>query len=333
VVKFLLGHFAEIVVHFRVGEFHAPVYALDVPVQFLLRDDPGFSQRIEINLVERGPVLYPGVHLGLSVIRLVSLVVPVTPVANQVDYDVLCELRPVIQSQFHHGMRRFRIFAMYMKDRHHEHLGYVSGIPGGSSVLGKRGKPDLVVDDQVKRPPGGIAFQLRHVERLGHNSLARKGRIPMDQNGKHLLATFFSKLFLPCVCQSFEHRVNRFKMAGVVWDQYSQIPGVTQIQVDHVSSVVLDVPRPEKRLRVIMLLEFAEKMFIKLIENVYLYIQTPPVRHSHQDFAATSPPGMFQEGVKHRYDDLGSIERETFLTDVPGVEEALKKSSLAELME
>ncbi len=56
------------------------------------RGDPRFIQRIEINLVERGPVLYPGVHMGLSVIRLVSLVVPVAPVANQVDYDVLCEL-------------------------------------------------------------------------------------------------------------------------------------------------------------------------------------------------------------------------------------------------
>ena len=82
-----------------------------------------------------------------------------------------------------------------------------------------------------------------------------------------------------------------------------------------------------------MFLEFAEKMFIELIKNVNLYIQAPPVRHSHKDFAATSLPGMPQEGVKHRYDDFGPLERETFLTDVAGVEEVLEKSSLAELIE
>ena len=227
VVKALLGHFAEFVVHFRVGQLHALVYALDVPVQLLLRGDPGFFQRIEINLVDRRPLLYPGVHLGLSVIRLVSLVVSVPPVANQVHYDVLCELRPVIQRQFHNVKRRLRIFAVDMKDRRHEHLGYVRGVPGGPSVLGKRGEPDLVVDDEVERPPGGIAFQLRQVEGFGHDSLARKGCIPMDQNGKHLVAAFLSKLFLSCVRQSFEHRVNRFQMARIVWDQYSQMPGVT----------------------------------------------------------------------------------------------------------
>src|SRR5208283_32341 len=82
-----------------------------------------------------------------------------------------------------------------------------------------------------------------------------------------------------------------------------------------------------------MLLEFAKKLFIELIENVYLNIEASAVRHPHEDFAATSPPGMPQEGVKHRYDDLGSLNGETLLTDVAGVEEVLKSSSLAELIE
>ena len=42
---------------------------------------------------------------------------------------------------------------------------------------------------------------------------------------------------------------------------------------------------------------------------------------------------MPQKGVEHRYDDLGALQRETLLTDVAGVEEMLKKSSLAELVE
>src|SRR5208283_2231335 len=227
---------------------------------------------------------------------------------NHVDYDVFCKLRPVIQCQFHHMERRFGIFAVYVKDRHHQHLGYVGGIPGGTGVLRKCGKTDLVVDDQVQRPSSGIALQLGHVEGFGHNSLAREGRISMDQNGQHQSAVPVSELLLPGVRQSFEDRVNCFQVTRVIGEKDSQLLSVSQLQVGHVSPVVLYVSGPVKRLRIVMLFEFAEKMLIELIENVNLYIQPPPVRHSHKDFAAASARGMPHEGVQHGYDDLGSLQ-------------------------
>jgi hypothetical protein len=82
-----------------------------------------------------------------------------------------------------------------------------------------------------------------------------------------------------------------------------------------------------------MLLEFAEKMFIKLIENVDLYIEASPVRHSHEDFAATSAPGKPEQGIEHRHEDLGPLDREAFLSHVAGVEQALEKISLAKFVE
>jgi hypothetical protein len=56
--------------------------------------------------------------------------------------------------------------------------------------------------------------------------------------------------------------------------------------------VILDVSRPEQRLRIVVFLEFTKKVFIEFIKDVYLYIKAPPVRHSHYDLAATCPPGI-----------------------------------------
>ena len=139
-------------------------------------------------LVEGGRSFILAYICGLRVVRLVPLIVPVPPEANHVDYDVFCKLRPVIQGQFHHVERSFRTFAVYMKDRHHQHLRYIGGIAGGAGVLRECGKTDLVINNYVQGPACGIALQLGHVEGFGHNSLARKGGIPMDQNGQHPFA-------------------------------------------------------------------------------------------------------------------------------------------------
>ena len=43
------------------------------------------------------------------------------------------------------------------------------------------GEADLVVDDDVDRATGAVAAQLRQLERLGHDTLAREGSVTVQQ--------------------------------------------------------------------------------------------------------------------------------------------------------
>ena len=140
-------------------------------------------------------------------------------------------------------------------------------------------------------PPVRIAFELRQVKGFGHHTLAREGRVSVDQNGQHLPAPLIPQLFLPGVRQALEHGIDRLQVARIVRYQHPDLPAFPDVEgLDHVSPVVLYVPRAEKRLRVVMLLEFAEKMFEKLPQNAHLYVETPPVRHAHENFAASCLP-------------------------------------------
>jgi hypothetical protein len=49
--------------------------------------------------------------------------------------------------------------------------------------FGQGGVADLVVDHHVNRSAGGIAFELAHVQRFGHDALAGKGGIAVQQDG------------------------------------------------------------------------------------------------------------------------------------------------------
>ena len=145
-------------------------------------DDPGLDQGRPIQLAHARMSGDGGVHQRLRVRRLVALVVPVAPIADQVDHDVAVEPLAVHAGQPGGGQAGLGIVRVDVDDRCVEALGQVARVVGGATLGRLGGEADLVVGDQVQRPAGGVAGQARHVEGLGHHALGGERGIAVDQD-------------------------------------------------------------------------------------------------------------------------------------------------------
>ena len=123
-------------------------------------------------------------HQRLRVRRVVLLVVAEAPVADEVDHEVVAELRPVGERQPHGRQRRLGIVGVDVHDRHVESLGQVARV-AGRAALGRIGRvADLVVRDQVERAARRVALERLQVQRLGDDALPRERRVAVNQDGQ-----------------------------------------------------------------------------------------------------------------------------------------------------
>src|ERR1700735_4061078 len=82
----------------------------------LLRDDAFANQALRIQRAHRRMFLDLAVEDGLRVTGVVTLVVPVPPVAEHVDDDVFLELLAVIEGELDHADGGFGVVAVHMED-------------------------------------------------------------------------------------------------------------------------------------------------------------------------------------------------------------------------
>ena len=122
------------------------------------------------------------VHEGLRIARLVPLVVPEPPVADEIDDDVVVEPFPKGHRQADRRDRRLRVVRVHVNDRRVEALRQVGGVARRASLLGWSREADLVVGDHVQRAAGRVAGEPREVERLGDDALAGEGCVSMDED-------------------------------------------------------------------------------------------------------------------------------------------------------
>ena len=165
----------------RLLDVHQPlVRGVGLGVRLLLRQHSSLDQRAGVQLAHRGQALDPLVHLRLRVGGLVAFVVPVAPVADQVDQHVLVEAVPVRHGEPHRREAGLGVVGVDVDDRDVEALGQIGGVAGGARVLHVGGEADLVVGDEVERPAGPVPLERPEVERLGHDALARESRVAMN---------------------------------------------------------------------------------------------------------------------------------------------------------
>ena len=109
---------------------------------------------------------------------------PEAAVADEVDHEVVAELRAVGESEPDGGQRRLGIVGVDVHDRHVEALREVARV-AGRAALGRIGRvADLVVRDQVQRAARRVALERLQIERLGDDALAGEGRVTVDQHGQ-----------------------------------------------------------------------------------------------------------------------------------------------------
>ena len=151
----------------------------------------------------------------LRVAGVVAFVVAVAAIADHVDDDVLLELLAVIEGDLHDADGGFGIVAVDVEDGRLHAARDVGGIRRGARFVGQRGEADLVIDDQVDGAAGGVAVELREVQRLGHHALSGEGRVAVDQHRDDALALGIAEAILLGADDAFHHRIDRFQMARI----------------------------------------------------------------------------------------------------------------------
>ena len=147
--------------------------------------------------------------------RLIRFIVPSAPITVHVDHDILLKLRPKIHGDINHLRDRFRVLAVDVKDGYLQHFCHIRGIDARTRFFGRRGKADLIVDDDVERAARTVAVELAHVQRLLHDTLAGKRGIAVDEDGHASPEVRITKAILLCPHSSERNRVDELQMARV----------------------------------------------------------------------------------------------------------------------
>ena len=121
------------------------------------------EEALEVALAHGRALADALVHARLRERGLVALVVPVAPVAVEVDHDVAPERAAELHGQLDHLRDGLGILAVDVEDRDLQHLGDVGRVGGAAPLLGAGREAELVVDDDVERAPDLVACERRHV--------------------------------------------------------------------------------------------------------------------------------------------------------------------------
>jgi hypothetical protein len=165
------------------------------------------------------------VHERLGVARVVTLVVAVTPICDEVDDHVFVELLAVVVGQLGHTHTRFSIVTVDVEDRSLHGLGDVAAVRRRTRELRRGGEADLVVDDEVDGSTHAVTTDVAHCETLGNHTLSGKRSIAVDEKWKHAESERWVDAVLSCAHHSQHDGIHRFEMTGVG----------RQLDVDHVA--------------------------------------------------------------------------------------------------
>lgn len=148
----------------------------------LFRECSFFDERLGV-LGERGGLLFDGlVHPRLGKRRLIGLVVSVAAVAYNVDHDVFLVLGAPVGGELAHEGNSLGVVPINMENRRVDGLGDIRAIRRRAAESGIGREPDLVIDNQMNRPPGSVRRQTGHAHRLVHDALPSKRRITMKEH-------------------------------------------------------------------------------------------------------------------------------------------------------
>ncbi len=277
-------------------------------------------------------VVDDAVHLGLGVRRFVALVVPETPVADQIDHDVLVER--LAEGERHPGDpdHRLGVIGIDMEDRGLYRLGDIGGVERRAGVERRGGETNLVVHHDMNGAAGVVAAELGQVERLGDDPLTGEGGVAMEQHRQHGVLGAGAAGLLLGAGDSLQYRVDGFEMAGV-GDHLDGDLAPVRCGVEPLGSeVVLDVTGEVVALVGILEPdELPEDRRKRLADGVGEHVEPATVGHPDGDILDPRVGGGGQQGVEQRDQALRALQAEALGAEELGVEVALETLGLVEL--
>src|SRR5690606_6503840 len=156
------------------------------------------------------------VQLRLGKLRLVSFVMAVSAIAQQIDENILLETLTVLDGQV--GCERYSlgVVAVDVEYRRIHNLGDVGTVNTGTRIVVVGSKAYLVVDNKVDRAPGEVSRKTGHLHHLVDNTLTGDGSVTVNENG-HGLRYISSVFVVDLATRIPEHqRIYRLQV-GRVW--------------------------------------------------------------------------------------------------------------------
>ena len=201
---------------------------------------------VEVGRADRRLARDRAVHDRLRVRRLVALVVPVLAVAPQLDERVAVEALPEVDGEIDDLADGLGILAVDVEDRDLEHARDVGRVGRRLGVLRRGREADLVVDDDVDGAAHAVAVELRHVERLGDDALAREGRVAVEQERQAARAAAVADAVLLGAHAALHDGVDPLEVARVERERQVDLVRVRAVRagerpIDRVAEVVLHV--------------------------------------------------------------------------------------------
>lgn len=96
------------------------------------------------------------IHDRLCEVRLVLLVVAISPVSDDIDEDVFLEFLSILNCDLHAFVQNIGLITIYVNYWSIDCLSHLSAVVGRSALLGICCKPDLVVQNYVNNASGAI---------------------------------------------------------------------------------------------------------------------------------------------------------------------------------
>mmetsp|Transcript_9612 Transcript_9612/g.15211 ORF Transcript_9612/g.15211 Transcript_9612/m.15211 type:complete len:323 (+) Transcript_9612:2786-3754(+) len=254
----------------------------------------------------------------------------IAAVTDDIDDDILAKLLAVLSGGRAHPAHSFQIVGIHMKDRRAHRLGYVRSIRRRPREPGVCCEPDLVVENNVYYTSSGVALNIAHGQRLPHDSLPRKRRIPVQQHRHGLAAgALIHHVVLLRARFAQDHSIGSLQVRGVGYKREPHRLAKAGELVVAVAEVVLDVARPH-HLFVFgvggegAFDEFFEDFGHGLVHDVGEHVETPAMRRSDREALAPKFSGSIDEGLKPRNDRLQPLQPKPFGHTVFRREEALE---------
>ena len=122
------------------------------------------------------------VKQGLCETGLVSLIVPVFPVTQNIDKHIGMKLLPEIHCQLNCINQGFHIVAVHVEYRRTGYFGHIGTVCTRAGIEIISGKSHLVIDDQVDSSPCFVTIELRHLNHFVYHTLRSNGSVAVDHN-------------------------------------------------------------------------------------------------------------------------------------------------------
>ena len=325
-------------------DVHQPLVGLGrLAVGLLLRDRPARPRARGVELPRGGQRLDPLVHHRLGVGRLVALVVPEAPVADQIDQHVLVESVPVGHRQPHRAEARLGVVAVDVDDRDVEALGQVGRVAGRARVVHVGGEADLVVGDDVERAAGAVPLERAQVERLGHHALAGEGGIAVDgdrqRRGGVVMGVAPAALGLLGPGPAVHDRAPRTRGGSGLGDRVTVIDLL--LPVRYAPSApwwYFTSPVPPSGVSCPASTWRPPSNSAKIVsygrpDRVGQHVEPPAVRHADHDIARAALGRALDREVEHRHQHVDAFDREPLLAEIGLVQELLERLDLGEPLE